>query len=222
MPIRLSVACGALVVAAIACTPEGHPVATPSPLVSPSASALRVEGVRLVPVRPEVAEFCSVAARELGLTIACPTVLPSRPLFRGTELCTGTDDRLGGRGCFRGGAFIIQETFEGPLSYEGILASDGSSNIGHLNVWASPSGAIDEAGVGCSEHGRIEGMTRVAGREASWILCPEDATPAQDSGHVVLEWVVGAVTYAVSLHTDTDANRAIALTIAERLTMVAP
>ncbi len=157
---------------------------TTSPRSSaPVRTPVEEGGVSLIPARSGVGRFCQVAADQLHFPIACPTLVPAHALFRGTELCTGKDGRLGGPGCFRGGAFLIQEVFEGPPDYIGMSDSDGlPSNIGHLNVWASPSDNIPQAGLSCSNGESRSSTTQVLGQSVSWILCPEEARPPQDGG----------------------------------------
>jgi len=117
----------------------------------------------------------------------------------------------------------MQEVFEGPAEYAGIPASDGSpSNIGHLNIWSSQIGKIDDAGLACQGNERNVGTTEVAGQTAEWIVCPENGIPPQDSGHVILEWREGRIVNAVSVHRDSAVNRRLALAIAQHLLFVSP
>jgi hypothetical protein len=200
-----------------ACTQASVP---PSPTVSTPS---QVGGITFVTPSPQMLKFCQIGANQLDRPVPCPGLLPAHHLFRNTELCTGRDQRLGGPGCFRAGAFLIQEVFRGPASYSGIPDSDGSaSNIGHLNVWSTSQGTLDAAGVGCAGRGRTVGTAEVASHPAEWISCPEDEDPPQDSGHVVLQWSEAGIVYAISLHTDTPINRSLAVAIADQVVLVQP
>jgi hypothetical protein len=52
----------------------------------------------------------------------------------------------------------------------------------------------------------------VNGRRAAVIRCPQGSS--QDSGHVVLEWHEGRISYGVSAHGLTDVNRRLVMLIA--------
>lgn len=60
----------------------------------------------------------------------------------------------------------------------------------------------------------------VLDHSAVWVICPENKNPPQDSGHLMLQWAEAGMTYAVSLHTDTQANRELAVAIARNLDFV--
>jgi hypothetical protein len=205
-----------------ACTGPRGGAENRSAVSSPSVSVGVIESVRLEPPSPEILRFCKIAAHELGRPIYCPSLLPANPLLP-AELCRGSDTRLGGQGCFRGGAFLMQEVFEGPSSYEGIPASDESaSNIGHLNIWSSDPATIDAARLGCERHGSVVGKGSVRGLPAIWVYCPEGQFPPQDSGHIMLQWLQNGVLCTVSLHSDSEENRRLALAIAENLRKIKP
>jgi hypothetical protein len=200
-----------------ACTRASVPQ---SPLVSTPS---QVGGITFVSPSPQMLKFCQIGANQLRRPVPCPGLLPAHPLFRDTELCTGRDQQLGGPGCFRDGAFLIQEVFRGPASYSGIPDSDGApSNVGHLNVWSTPEGTIHAAGLGCEDRGRTVGTAEVDGLPAVWLSCPEDVDPPQDSGHIVIRWSDAGFVYAVSVHTDNPVNRTLALAIAQSVVLVQP
>jgi hypothetical protein len=171
-------------------------------------------GVTLVKPTPETLIFCQRAADRLGWPLPCPSLLPAHHLFENTELC---------KACWRDGLFLIQEVFRGPSSYIGMPQTDGSvSHVGHLNIWSIPRGKLDAAGLGCRARGKTEGTIDVRGEAAQWVTCPADRNPPQDSGHVMLEWSVAGIVYAVSVHTDTPVNRSLALFTAQHLVLVEP
>lgn len=201
------------------CTTGGDGQSVPSSPRTPNEH----ETVRLVTTRPAVLRFCQIGANQLGRPVPCPTLVPAHPLSPDTELCVGADTQLGGPGCFRGGAFLMQEVFVGPDSYEGLVANDGSvSNIGHMNIWSSEPTIVGEAGLGCRGHGEEVGKTVVRGHPGVWVSCPENRLPPQDSGHVMLQWLDDGILYTVSLHRDSAANRLLTLAIARHLVLVHP
>jgi len=200
---------------AYSCTGE------PTLPVHATVHSSQVAGVQLVEVGTDIRNYCQIAANQLGRPVPCPSLLPAHPIVPNTELCTGRDQRLGGPGCFRAGAFLMQEVFRGPVTYIGIADTDGStSNIGHLNIWSSPEGHVHAAGLGCVDRGRMVGTAEVLGHSAVWITCPENTNPPQDSGHIMLQWTEDGTVYAVTLHTDTQVNRELAVAIARNLELV--
>jgi hypothetical protein len=125
--------------------------------------------------------------------------------------------------CLPDGLFLIQEVFQGPSSYIGMPQMNGSvSHVGHLNIWSTPRGTLDAAGLGCTARGRTAGTIDMKGNTAHWVTCPADRNPPQDSGHVMLEWSVAGIVYAVSVHTDSPVNRSLALFISQHLVLVEP
>jgi hypothetical protein len=177
------------------------------PVVSSSPT---IGGVTLVKPTSEVQRYCQAAADRLDRAILCPSLLPGNPYFPST--CCGNKS-----------IFLVQEVFQGPPSYVGMPAADGSaSDVGHLNIWSIPRGTLDTAGLGCTAKGRPVGTIDVNGAAARWIVCPAGSNPPQDSGHVLLQWSDSGIVYAVSVHTDTPANRRLALFIAEHLVIVEP
>jgi hypothetical protein len=177
------------------------------PVVSSSPT---IGGLTLVKPTSEVRRYCQAAADRLDRAILCPSLLPADSLFPST--C-----------CLNESIFLIQEVFQGPPSYVGMPAADGSaSDVGHLNIWSIPRGTLDAAGLGCPAKGRLVGTTDVNGAAARWIACPAGSDPPQDSGHILLQWSDSGIVYGVSLHADTPANRRLALFIAEHLVIVEP
>jgi hypothetical protein len=208
-----------LLISLALCSPPGAAPSGPTSGPAPIESG----NIDLVAPAAEILRFCHVAANQLDRAVPCPTLVPAHWLFPHTEVCTGNDQELGGPGCFRGSAFLMQEVFRGPASYSGMPDSDGSpSNIGHLNIWSSPRRTIDTAGLECKAQRRTVGTTEVDGRPAEWVDCPEKGIPPQDSGHIILEWSEQGIVYAVSLHRDSPVNRGLALTIAQHLVLVKP
>jgi hypothetical protein len=181
--------------------------------VVPTTSA-NVSGVALVKPRSDVSTYCQEAADRLNRPILCPSLLPADPYLPENQPC-GV--------CLRQGYFLIDEVFQGPPSYVGMPTAGGStSGVGHLNIWSSPRGTIDTAGLGCVTKGGPTGTIDLDGTNARWIACPAGRDPPQDSGHIVLQWSDEGIVYAVSVHTDTPVNRRLALFIAEHLVCVEP
>ena len=173
-----------------------------------------VRGVTLVKPRSEVSTYCHIAADRLDRPIGCPSLLPADPYFPENQPC---------KVCLRQGFFLIDEVFQGPPSYVGMPAADGSaSEVGHLNVWSIARGSLHTDGLGCAGRGRSSETIDLNGMTAQWIACPAGRDPPQDSGHIVLQWSDAGVIYAVSVHTDTPANRTLALFVAEHLVLVEP
>jgi hypothetical protein len=207
--------CVLIVASSLGCTGDG-PDRTPrvsSESVAPTTPA-NVSGVALVKPRSEVSAFCQEAADRLDRPILCPSLLPADPYFPENELC---------RACLRQGYFLIDEVFQGPPSYVGMPAADGSASaVGHLNIWSTPRGTLDTVGFGCIAKGRPSETIDLNGTTARWIACPAGSDPPQDSGHIVLQSSDVGIVYAVSVHTDTPVNRRLALFIAEHLVRVEP
>ena len=101
-------------------------------------------------------------------------------------------------------------------------ANGSASEVGHLNVWSVPRGSVRADGLGCADRGRASETTDVNGMTARWIACHAGRNPPQDSGHIVLQWSDAGIVYAVSVHTDTPANRSLALFVADHLVLVEP
>jgi hypothetical protein len=179
-----------------------------------ASSSPDVGGITLLKPKPEILHFCQRAANRLGWPVPCPSLLPAHHLFSNTELC---------KACLPDGIFLIQEVFQGPPSYVGMPQIDGSvSHVGHLNIWSTLRGTLDAAGLGCTARGRTGGTIEVRGEAAQWVTCPAVRNPPQDSGHVMLEWSVAGIVYAVSVHTDSPVNLSLALFIAQHLVLVEP
>ena len=197
-----------LLLSGIGCTAEGT---IPTSAASSSSTA---GVVTLEEPRPEILRFCQRGADRLGWPVPCPGLLPAHHLFANTELC---------RICLAKGIFLLEEVFEGPPSYVGMPDMDGStSNVGHLNIWSVPRERLDAARLGCPARGRAGATVEVGGEVARWVICPAVRDPPQDSGHVMLEWSVGGIVYAVSVHTDSREDRRLALLIAQSLVFVEP
>jgi hypothetical protein len=188
------------------------------PSESSSSLPAMVEGVRVVAAKRAFVRFCRIGSRKLQHPVLCPTLVPAHDISPSvtTELCVGSDGRIGGPGCFRGDIFLIQEVFQGPTGYLGL----DQSSVGHLNVWASPRAQITIARLGCERFGRRAGTVQVRGHFGTWVLCPEDAGPLQDRGHVLLRWEEDGLINAVSLHGHSALNRRLALVIAQHLVEV--
>jgi hypothetical protein len=209
--IRVSLLAGVAIVVfgGVGCTSV---TSEPTPDMSGAVvwSSPTIGGVTLVKPTSEVQRYCRAAADRLDRAILCPSLLPADPFFPST--C-----------CLNKRIFLIQEVFQGPPSYVGMPAADGSaSDVGHLNIWSIPRPTLDTAGLGCTAKGRPVGTTDVNGAAARWIACTTGSDPAQDSGHILLQWQDSGIVYGVSVHTDSPVNRRLGLFIAEHLVIVEP
>jgi len=89
-------------------------------------------------------------------------------------------------------AAILEGAFQGPPGYEGV---NGSMTAHLWIVSTRPEHAGDTES--CFEPVPA-GRTIVRGSSARWIECPDGSE--LHSGHVLLRWIEGGVSYAVSLH----------------------
>lgn len=168
-------------------------------------------GVTLVAPTSKVLDVCQTAADRLDRQIPCPSLLPEDPYHTGAATS------------LREGSFFFQRVFQGPESYVGMPNADGSvGSVGHLNIWSIPRRALDSSSLGCAVRGRPVGAINMDGTAARWIACPAGRSSPEDSGHIMLQWSSAGIVYAVSVHTNTRANRRLALFIATHLNIVEP
>jgi hypothetical protein len=161
-----------------------------------------VGDISLEPTTPSAKLVCRRAARTLGIRILCPTLVPVS-IGAITE-CQRPD-------CVTFGAFTLQDYFSGPPGYVGIPGQSGN----HLFLLEAPDGRERTAQFLTCDRPKRAGTATVRGRPARWIDCP--AGSSMNSGHVMLIWIEGNVRYAISLHSDNEVNRAIALVVAAHL-----
>jgi hypothetical protein len=112
-------------------------------------------------------------------------------------------------------ALVLSFSFSTPPGSVGIPGQTGN----HLFVMESTDGRERQVEFLTCADGRASGDTTVRRAVARWIVCPESGS-GLNSGHVMLVWVEDGIRYAVSLHSDTDLNRKIALAMVERMTPV--
>ena len=163
-----------------------------------------VSGVYLVPPDASLARICRSSARRADVQVPCPTLIPGAGY---SAFCIPN-------GCASRGAFVLEGSFSGPPSYAGV-----GPGTGHLWVIAFNA----DSGVWPASTligGRTVGHVTVRGRPGRYLEFPEGSE--LNSGHVVLVWRAGGVTYAVSLHGHTPLNERLDLLIARHLHMVAP
>jgi hypothetical protein len=164
-----------------------------------------IETIYLVPPDPPILPVCEEAARRLGITVLCPTLVP------------GTADSLVDcdQSCVFFKSLVLHFTFSGPPGYVGIPGQNGN----HLFVLESRAGNESEVEFLTCSDGRTASGATVTGTAARWVTCPANGS-GMNSGHVMLVWTLEGIRYAVSLHADTDLNRKIAMAVAERLVPV--
>jgi hypothetical protein len=164
-----------------------------------------IDDISLEPTTPSAEPTCRRAARTLGITILCPTLVPVS--FGAITECERPD-------CVTLGAFVLQDSFAGPPGYVGIPGQTGN----HLFLLESRRGRERSVGFLTCTQRKVVGTAAVRGRRAQWIDCPGGSS--MNSGHVMLVWTEGDARYAISLHSDTWVNRAIALGVAQHLVAV--
>ena len=164
------------------------------------------------PVPSWMSGYCATGARKLKFSVPCPSLAPRRGLW---VPCRGTDEHLGGSGCFVEPTFLVEKVFRAGKGYTGL--APGRTPAGHMTVWAA---RYEPRGLGCSAFGQVEGSTEVQGVMGTWFTCPIGSSI--DSDHVVLQWSKSGVTYGVGFHGVTPLNRRLAMTVAEGLRFVEP
>jgi hypothetical protein len=167
----------------------------------PPGGAL-IETIYLVPPDPPILPVCRSAARELQFTILCPALVPGE-----ANSMAECDN-----GCVYFRALVLAFSFSGPPGYVGIPGQDGN----HLFVMESRVGPDSQIEFLTCLGGRTGAAVIVQGTTGQWMTCPANGS-GMNSGHVMLVWDEQKVRYAVSLHSDTDLNRKIALAVAERM-----
>jgi hypothetical protein len=126
---------------------------------------------------------------------------------------------LEGRGCPRQ-SFVLEEHFRGPPTFQGIPGPKGPLTLGHLDVWAVPDGArAGQDGVYGCPSSSVAGGVSVGGVSGLWYRCREGSS-GLDSGHVLLVWKRGDITYGVGSHGHTATSRRLVLAIVRQLTYV--
>jgi hypothetical protein len=170
----------------------------------PPGGAL-IETIYLVPPDPPILPVCRKAARELGFMVLCPDLIPGDA----NSMANCETD------CIFLKALVLAFSFSGPPGYVGIPGQIGN----HLFVLESRAGRDSRVGFLTCFDGQTVGEVTVHGAAARWVACPANGS-GMNSGHVMLVWAENGVRYAVSLHSDSDLNRMIALAVAERLVPV--
>ncbi len=205
--------------------PPGHP-AIPAGTIRPvecfvTAGDARTAGYRLAPLPPSdreiggiylvpashaVTERCRRAARRAGFSVPCPGFVPSTGSLAGVFA--------------RRGSFEFEWDFAGPPGYVGIpggapsnhlfiIAARGGMVFGGMNEFAMCPGAVNF------------GKTRVLGMPATLLACVAGGS-GLNSGHIVVRWRTGGVTYEVSLHNPSKVNQRLAVTIARSVGLASP
>jgi hypothetical protein len=171
----------------------------------PPGGAL-IETIYLVPPDPPILPVCRKAARDLGFSVLCPGLVPGEA---NSMVDCDTD-------CVFVQALVFTFSFSGPPGYVGVPGQSGN----HLFVLEAREGRERSVGFLTCLDARTVGEATIRGATGRWVACPANGS-GLNSGHVMLVWVSNGVRYAVSLHSDTNLNRKIALAVAEGMIPVA-
>lgn len=182
--------------------------------------------IYLAPPPSSLEEACHRAALKLGFAVPCPGLVVMYLIAPG---CPSEDlsPKAGGQNCVENSAagnpgapdyydtFTFQQNDMAlPPTYVGT-----ASAAGHLWV----IGVRDESTLfrfrtGCDDAGLTEPGPTLLGRPSTWVECRNGNT--MHSGHTLLRWQIGGITYVVSLHGHSSVNREIIIAIAEHLAYV--
>lgn len=210
---RLAVAIIVFAISQPACMPASNlPKSSTSPSSQRAGTVSGPGGVALKQTDSNDQKICHLAANRLNFSVACPELL-----LEGTALSSCADYCAG-----KGGEvdrFVFEAYFEAPTTYHGV-----SPGQGHLAIAASRTvagyGFINLSAM-CTSPYKTESGPLVWGYPGMWVSCAT-GSGGLDSGHIVLSWAVGRVTYEVSLHGDTAVNRLLDLELASHTIVVAP
>jgi hypothetical protein len=175
-------------------------------LAPPPPEGIVVDDVYLVPPVPAVHDACVRAGARLAIGILCPGLAPAP---------TTSFANCGRPACVFLGALVLTFGLAGPPGYVGIPGQSGN----HVFVLESVAGRESQIEFLRCTGGRRAGSTSLQGVTARWIHCPASGS-TMNSGHVMLVWETAGSRYAVSLHSDTDVNRDLALAMAEHMSPV--
>lgn len=172
------------------------------------SGAVVIGGLHVVRAGRSVAAACRRARGLLRYPIYCPTRLPATWQPAGSCPARSAGDRR--RGCR---VFKLVGYFDAPPEYVG-----SEPNEGHVNFWAMPTAERLIYGGGCPDASPTRRL-RFRGHPGAFSRCPEGSS--LDSGHLVLEWSEGAISYGVSAHGFTDVNRRLVVYLATHLKRLA-
>lgn len=189
-----------------------------------------VEGIYLEPTSRLLARQCRRAATEQGFTVPCPQLLPTHGFGDAPPRCAPLYEALGP--CSLEGMFVLeQQHFAIPPDYQGaadqlhgshlLILAYRTADLPRLRV-AYPNYFCPPGGRGGA---RVIGATFVQDVPAFLEVCRESAGRNDFSlleGHVILRWSVRGITYDMSLHGRTEANREILEYLGPFLTYVPP
>lgn len=106
---------------------------------------------------------------------------------------------------------MLEGNFVGPPGYAG--SGEGAGHLWFLAFRATRS-KLGE----CERPRRLRGRVVVVGTRARWLACPPGSE--LNSGHVLLEWRLRGVVYAVSVHRVSPLNRRLAVVLARHVRLV--
>lgn len=179
--------------------------------------AVRVAGIKLVPVTEEVRGQCRTTARTLGYRVPCPTVLPegARPTPVAGPLATSpfADDFIhpGFRGFSRWAFLTVDFPAE---DLEGHLVISASPTIVDARHFAYLEPAPGEDVV-------VESELRFRGQRAEWVRVPQSSSSIF-GGHTVLLWSEEGHSYGVGFHGVGARVRELNRAIAEGMKLIGP
>ena len=164
---------------------------------------IRVDDLYLVPSESKLRRYCRTLSTRADLPVPCPSVVPAPP--------DSVVDCGGAAPCASPGRFVLEGNFFGPPGYVG-----SGEGAGHL--WFLASTAAQRHQIECSTPRDLGGRVEILGAAAHWLVCPPGSE--LNSGHVLLEWRLHDVVYAVSVHGVSPLNRRLALVLARHVRMV--
>ena len=181
---------------------------------------LFAQGFYLYPALRFATQYCREAAKSTGFPVPCPGFTIDPPSsFVG---CVTTLP------CYEKGFFVGKTKTFGPAGYRGMdyeectppaapgpATCETKHNGVHVLFLAGRGKGLVKAEC-CG--GRAVGRTNVLGKRARWLHY--SAGSRLNSGHVLLEWREGGVTYGVSLHGDNRTNRRLARLLAKHVHLV--
>jgi hypothetical protein len=173
-----------------------HRVPTP-------AGDVRIDDLYLVPPQHRLTRYCRMLSARAALPGPCPTLVPAP-----SDSVVGCG---GAAPCATAGRFVLEGNFVGPPGYLG-----SGEGAGHL--WLLASTVAHRYLIECSRPHGLTGWVKVLGHMAHWLVCSPGSE--LNSGHVLLEWRVHDIVYAVSVHGVSRLNRRLAVVMARHLALI--
>jgi hypothetical protein len=164
---------------------------------------IRIDELYLVPAQRGLRRYCRTLSARARLPVPCPTLVPAPN--------DSVVDCGGAAPCATPGRVVLEGNFVGPPGYVG-----SGEGAGHLWFFASTSG--QRYLIECSKPHDLAGRVDILGERAHWLACPPGSE--LNSGHLLLEWRLHDLVYAVSVHGVSRLNRRLAVVLARHLRIV--